>query len=160
MVYDMDGQEIAEMMRKDVKKNLQATVKTTPSFKVARFVDESVLEKTVLSQYGKFNSNMRKADYDEKQHRQRGMLPQNTVWGGRLNIMDVPLNLSIEGKYFETFGHGFRTEQPDSMHQAIFCKKCGCKYIGDPAVQDLHCPRCGALTPIGELVEAKAYKRW
>jgi len=156
----MDGQEIAERMRKDVKKNIQTSTKVAPSYKVARFVDQQVLEKTVLSQYGKFNQNMRKADYDEKQHAMRGRLSANTVWGDRLNVFDVPLNLSIEGKYFDTFGHGFRTEQPDSMHQAIFCKKCGCKYVGDPAVQDLHCPRCGALTPIGELVQAGVHKTW
>ena len=156
----MDGQEIAEKMRKDVKKNIQVSTKVAPSYKVARFVDQQVLEKTVLSQYGKFNQNMRKADYDEKQHAMRGRQSANTVWGDRLNVFDVPLNLSIEGKYFDTFGHGFRTEQPDSMHQAIFCKKCGCKYIGDPAVQDLHCPRCGALTPIGELVQAGVHKTW
>lgn len=156
----MDGQEVAELMRKDVKRNLDATVKSSPTFKVARFVDQGVLEKTVLSQYGKFNQNMRKADYDERQHSMRGQQAQNTVWNDRLNVMDVPLNLSIEGLYFNTFGHGFRTEQPDGMHQAIFCKHCGCKYVGDPAVQDLRCPRCGTLTPIGELVEAKAYKKW
>ena len=156
----MDGQEITEEMRKNVKENIQHSTKVAPSYKVARFVDQQVLEKTILSQYGKFNTNMKKADYDERQHAMRGQQSQNTVWGDKLNVFDVPLNLSIEGKYFDTFGHGFRTAQPDSMHQAIFCKKCGCKYIGDPAVQDLHCPRCGALTPIGELVEAKAYKRW
>lgn len=156
----MDGQEIAEKMRKDVKKNIQHSVKTTPTFKVARFVDQDVLEKTVLSQYGKYNSNMRKADYDEKQHAMRGRQSANTVWNDRLNAFDVPLNLSIEGLYFNTFGHGFRTEQPDSMHQAIFCPKCGLKYLGDPALQDLRCPRCKALTPIGELVEAGVYKRW
>ena len=76
----MDGQEIAEKMRKDVKKNLQASIKSTPTFKVGRFVDQQVLEKTVLSQYGKFKTNMRKADYDEKQHSQRGHQAQNTVW--------------------------------------------------------------------------------
>lgn len=157
----MDGQEIAEKMRKDVKKNIQHDVKVTPTYKVARFVDQGVLEKTVLSQYGKFNQNMRKADYDERQHSMRGRQSANTLWNDRINVFDVPLNLSIEGKYFDTFGHGFRTSQPDSMHQAIFCKKCGCKYVGDPAVQDLHCPRCGALTPIGELVEvAHAHKTW
>lgn len=156
----MDGQEIAEKMRKDVKKNIQQSTKVAPSYKVARFVDQQVLEKTVLSQYGKFNQNMRKADYDEKQHAMRGRQSANTVWGDRLNVFDVPLNLSIEGKYFDTFGHGFRTSQPDSMHQAIFCKKCGCKYVGDPAVQDLRCPRCGALTPIGELVQAGVHKTW
>lgn len=156
----MDGQEIAEKMRKDVKKNIQTSVKTTPTFKVARFVDQDVLEKTVISQYGKFNQNLRKADYDEKQHSMRGRQSANTVWDDKLNVMDVPLNLSIEGLYFNTFGHGFRTEQPDSMHQAIFCTHCGCKYVGDPAVQDLRCPRCGHLTPIGQLVEAGAHKKW
>ena len=60
----MDGQEVAERMRKAVKKDLQANVKSTPTFKVARFVDQPVLEKTVVHQYAKFNSNMRKADYD------------------------------------------------------------------------------------------------
>lgn len=156
----MDGQEVAELMRKDVKKNLQANIKSSPTCKVGRFVDQQVLEKTVLSQYGKFNQVMRKADYDERQHTMRGQQAQNTVWGDRLNVMDVPLNLSIEKAYFDLFGHGFRTDLPDSMHQAIFCKKCGTKYVGDPAVQDLRCPRCGALTPIGELVDAKAYTRW
>ena len=156
----MDGQEVAELMRKDVKRNIKSVVKSTPTYKIARFVDQPVLEKTVLSQYGQFNRNMRKADYDEKQHAMRGKQAQNTVWGDRLNVFDVPLNLSIEGKYYDTFGHGFRTSRPDSMHQAIFCKKCGCKYLGDPAVQDLKCPRCGALTPIGELVEAGVYRRW
>ena len=156
----MDGQEIAEKMRKDVKKNLQASIKSTPTFKVGRFVDQQVLEKTVLSQYGKFKTNMRKADYDEKQHSQRGHQAQNTVWNDRINVMDVPLNMSVEQAYYDTFGHGFRSELPDGMHQAIFCTHCGCKYLGDPAVQDLRCPRCGALTPIGELVEAKVYKRW
>lgn len=156
----MDGQEIAEKMRKEVKNNLQHTVKVTPTFKVARFVDEQVLEKTVLSQYGKFKSNMRKADYDEKQHSMRGHQAQNTVWNDRINVFDVPLNMSIEQAYFDTFGHGFRTEHPDTIHQAIFCKHCGCKYVGDPAVQDLKCPRCGHPTPIGELVEAKVYKKW
>ena len=156
----MDGQEVAERMRKAVKQDLQANVKSTPSFKVARFVDQPILEKTIVHQYAKYKSNMRKADYDERQHNQRGRQQANTVWEDRLNAFDVPLNLSIEGKYFETFGHGFRTELPDSMHQAVFCKKCGLKYLGDPALQDLHCPRCGALTPIGELVDAKVYKKW
>ena len=156
----MDGQEVAERMRKAVKKDLQASVKSTPSFKVARFVDGDVLEKTIVHQYAKFNSNMRKADYDERQHSKRGRQMENTVYNGRLNAFDVPLNLSIEGKYFDTFGHGFRTENPDSMHQAIFCKHCGLKYLGDPALQDLKCPRCGTPTPIGELVQAGVYKRW
>lgn len=156
----MDGQEIAEKMRKDVKKNLQASVKSSPTYKVGRFVDQQVLEKTVLSQYGQYKSAMRKADYDEKQHALRGQQAQNTVWDDKLNVFDVPLNMSVEQAYFDIFGHGFRTNLPDSIHQAIFCKHCGCKYVGDPAVQDLRCPRCGALTPIGELVEAKAYKRW
>lgn len=156
----MDGQEVAERMRKAVKQDLQANVKSTPSYKVARFVDQPVLEKTIVHQYAKFNSNMRKADYDERQHSMRGRQVENTVYNDKLNVFDVPLNLSIEGKYFDTFGHGFRTETPDSMHQAIYCKKCGLKYLGDPANQDLHCPRCGALTPIGELVQAGVYKRW
>lgn len=156
----MDGQEVAERMRKDVKKNLDASVKSAPSFKVARFVDGDVLEKTLIHQYAQFESSMRKADYDERQHAQRGKQTSNTVWEDKLNVFDVPLNLSIEGKYLETFGHGFRTETPDSMHQAIFCKHCGLKYVGDPALQDLHCPRCGHLTPIGELVEAGVHKRW
>ena len=90
----------------------------------------------------------------------RGRQTSNTVYNDRLNVFDVPLNLSIEGKYFETFGHGFRTDMPDGMHQAIFCKHCGCKYVGDPALQDLKCPRCGTPTPIGELVQAGVYKRW
>lgn len=156
----MDGQEIAEKMRKDVKKNLNANIKANSTFKVGRFVDQQVLEKTVLSTYGQFKSNMRKADYDERQHAMRSQQSANTVWGDKLNVFDVPLNMSIEQAYYDLFGHGFRSTLPDSMHQAIFCPKCGCKYLGDPAVQDLHCPRCGALTPIGEIINAKAYKRW
>ena len=156
----MDGQEVAELMRKDVKRNLDHSVKVAPTCKVGRFVDQQVLEKTVLSQYGQYKTAMRKADYDEKQHAMRGHQAQNTVWGDRLNVFDVPLNMSVEQAYFDTFGHGFRTKLPDSMHQAIFCPKCGLKYVGDPAVQDLHCPRCNALTPIGELVSVGAQKRW
>lgn len=156
----MDGQEVAERMRKAVKQDLQANVKSTPSYKVAKFVDGDVLEKTIVHQYGRFNSNMRKADYDERQHAMRGRQIENTVYNDRLNAFDVPLNLSIEGKYFDTFGHGFRTENPDSMHQAIYCKRCGLKYVGDPALQSFRCERCGTLTPIGELINAGAHKKW
>ena len=113
----MDGQEVAEKMRKEIQKNLDANIKSTPSYKVARFVDGQVLEKTIVHQYGKFGSVMRKADYDEKQHSRRGMQTSNTVVNDRLNVFDVPLNLPIEKTYFETFGHGFRTELPDAIHQ-------------------------------------------
>ena len=74
-----------EEMRKDVTRNIKRNLKANPAYRIARFVDQPVLEKTVLSQYGTFRKNMSRVgtvDGIEKARATYG----NSVDGNKLRV--------------------------------------------------------------------------
>lgn len=148
-----------ELMRKDVTQNIVANIKCSPSYKVARFVDQPVLEKTVLHQYGGFKGVMRKAD-TEGIEKARSTYGESVDTSGRLRVAEVPADLSIEAEYFNRYGHGFYSSNPDPMHQSYVCPKCRLKMGMDLSVTGEKCPRCGYLTPLGQLVKDGYHRRW
>lgn len=148
-----------EEMRKDVTHDIVKHIKVSPSYKVARFVDQPVLEKTVLHQYGGFKGVMRKAD-TEGIEKARSTYGESVDTSGRLRVAEVPTDLSIESEYFNRYGHGFYGASPDPMHQSYICPKCGLKMLMDLGVMGETCPRCHALTPLGQLVKDGYYRKW
>lgn len=149
-----------EEMRKDVTRNIKKNLKANPSYKIARFVDQPVLEKTVLSQYGTFRRNMSRVgtvDGIEKARSTYG----NSVYQNKLRVSEIPQEMSVEEAYYNIMGKGIDgREVPTAMHQSYVCPKCGLKQVMDLGVMDLDCPRCKHRTPIGELVDAGAHTRW
>ena len=147
-----------EEMRKDITHDIVRQIKVNPSYKVGRFVDQPILERTVLHQYGQFKGVMKKAD-TEGIERARSKYGESVDTSGRLRVAEIPADLSIESEYFNRYGHGFYGSSPDPMHQTYQCQ-CGLKFGMDLGVMGETCPRCGRLTPLGRLVKDGYYRKW
>lgn len=155
----MDGEEYREAVRRDITRNVALHIKASPSYKVGRYVDEKVLENTILSQYGRFKTAMTRVGTVDTTENARSTYGRS-VDGDALRVSEIPQELSIEKAYFDRYGHGFNSSAPDPMHQTYVCPKCGLKQSMDLGVMDAECPRCKHLTPIGQLTKDRAYKTW
>lgn len=143
-----DGQEVKEQIRKNLKVDLKAVSKANDTYRLARTVDEKALTNCVLSQYGKYRSNLaRTVDVDaDSVEKNRGR------YGSGYHPAEIPVNIPFEQIYFDKMGKGiYGTESPDRLGTMYRCTGCGLQFNTSMKLAPLECPICHTLTPRGIL---------
>ena len=146
-----------QSLEKDMVKNIKTYARTSGNPQVfARRVDSEVVTKARMGQYFK---------EAEARRRMRAWDIELEEWEKMRDKVEG-LNPYIENgydsfakKYFDFFGHGFNgSPAMDNEYKGWKCPRCGTKFQGTVSTLPSRC-RCGGLTPMGEYIAAKAYRR-
>lgn len=150
-------------LEKNMVKNIKTYARTSGNPQVfARRVDNEVVNKARNGQYFKECEARRRMlgwdvemeEYEKMRDKMEGLNP----------YLEVGYD-SFAKKYFDFFGHGFRTPAcpkgspiMDNEYKPWICPHCFTKFNCPASGLPFRC-RCGQLTPMGEYAQAKAYRR-
>lgn len=152
-----------QALEHDMTRNIKTYARTSGAQRVfARRVDAEVVSKARMGQYFKEaearrrmrNWDVETEDYEGMRDKMEGLNP----------YLEIGYD-SLAAKYFQFFGHGFRTwDYPrgepsmSNEYKSWICPRCGTEHKGPANGLPMRC-RCGGLTPMGEYAQAKAYRR-
>jgi hypothetical protein len=78
----------------------------------------------------------------------------------RMDPREFALSDNLALMYFNFYGHGFNNSPVvDNPDDGWTCPKCGLKYKMSLKLLPEYCRKCDTITPLGEMIRDKAFRR-
>lgn len=149
-------EQFEQALERDMTRNIKMYARSSNVAPFARRVDAEVVNKARMGQYFKEaearrrmrNWDVEMEDWEKMRDKMEGLNP----------YLEIGYD-SFAKKYFDYFGHGFNGgPMMDNEYKPWQCPRCGTKFQCPASGLPPKC-RCGRLTPMGEYMQAKAYRR-
>lgn len=146
-----------QSLEREMTKNIKTYARTSGDPQVfARRVDYEVVNKARMGQYFKeAEARRRMRNWDVE-------LEELEKCRDKVEGLNPYIELGYDSfakAYFDYFGHGFNGSPiMDNEYKGWVCPRCHTKFMGTASTMPSRC-KCGRITPMGEYIAAKVYRR-